>query len=71
MPFPLPGAAAGSEPWFGQGPPEIQLFAEQDGYVRHLFAGRIEPDEIRLLEKRLRVVAINMQVDGFIGMLFR
>ena len=70
VPIPLPGDAAGSDPWFSSGPPELQFFAENDGSVRLLFASRIELKEIRLLEKKLRVVAINMQADGFREMLF-
>ncbi|HEY0683483.1 MAG TPA: hypothetical protein VGD45_14205 [Steroidobacter sp.] len=70
LPIPLPGAAAGADPWVSNGPPELQFFAENDGSVRLLFASRIEPEEIRRLEKRLRVVAINMQADGFREMLF-
>src|SRR3954471_19444971 len=53
LPFRLPGVAAGSEPWVSYGPPELQLFSETTGCVRHLFAGRIELREIRLVEKRL------------------
>jgi hypothetical protein len=62
--------AAAADPWFSHGPPELQVFSGSDGCVRQLFAGRIEPREIRLIERRLRVVSINMQADGFLGMLF-
>lgn len=70
-PLPLPGPAGSSVPWFGSGPPEFQLFAAPDGTVTVLFASRIAVHEIRMLERKLKAVAINMQGESVLGFIFR
>lgn len=56
--------------WSGLGGPEFSWSADVDGQVKHMQASRIEPREVRLLERRLGMVSLDLQRDGFLGMIF-
>lgn len=56
--------------WSGLGGPEFSLAADVDGQVKHLQASHIERREVRLLERRLGMVSLDLQRDSVLGMLF-
>ena len=66
MPIPIKDDAA----WFSGPHPEFQISAGLDGSVTNFNMARAEPNEIRLVEKKLGVVAVDLQRDGILGMIF-
>lgn len=51
--------------------PEFRLDAAPDGQVTSFVMSRAERAEVRRVEKKLGVVAMDMQAEGFLGMIFR
>jgi hypothetical protein len=57
--------------WFGRGGPEFLISPDAQGQVRTFSASRIEPAELRRVEKELRLVSMCLAADGLWQMFFR
>lgn len=68
--MPLPRPVKDGMVWCGGPHPQFQVGTDLDGTVRNFSMARAEAREIRLVEKKLGVVAVDLQRDGILGTVF-